>query len=176
MKKYIFIIIAIIFAFSACRKEEDNFDVFLIKKGKHRTFRNIIRCEDYISVTFKFDSSAVYEGHESGWNELFGLADDIGSQSKNSARMSWRYRNQQLEVGYVIYEKGDIKTMTLDTIQIGQEYKAAVYAKERFLFIVNDHSYYVDKEFNYGKLNYLLFPYMKDPAPHDIKILMKLDQ
>lgn len=174
MKKFLLISIIAALAFTSCRKEENGFDVFIIKEGKRHTSRRLIPCHDYISVTFKFDSSAVYDGDE-GWNELFGLADDIGSQLKNSARFSWRYRNEQLEVGYVIYEKGNIKTGLLDTLQIGQEYKAAVYVNEKYNFFINENLYQLDKEFNFGRVNYFLFPYCKEPAPHDIKILMRLD-
>ena len=180
-KGRLFTLIALIALFSCEKMEWDLGTEYIIKKDQHESIINIAPLYGGgIKGSCKFDQSAIYDlGNENqgDWNKLIGFSEDIRIH-ENSARISWRWNleNEQVELGYYCYVKGDTIKGHLKYVDIG----------EAFQFMIRDdqekQNYVIDifgtyKTVNHGQefddKKFWSYPWFggDEVAPHDIKIV-----
>tara|TARA_Y100001938_G_scaffold143057_1_gene215243 strand:- start:3379 stop:3813 length:435 start_codon:yes stop_codon:yes gene_type:complete len=135
---------------------------YLIKKGKHYSgFRFIpfFRCRE-ITIIFKFTDSCRYEYNNPQLTEQINKLFGFGAlwHHRSSVRIGWRYSPKKDNIKLYTYKyiQGVRFEKHFDTVKIGQYNKLRIKAHR---------SYWLGK---------FLFPYFggKEPAPHDIKILL----
>lgn len=176
----------LIYLFAGCKKSElgekkNEFVTYTIPEGKHRSTSKI-KIYDSEELKFKilFDSSAVYTSsdpkNQYAINKLFGFSDCDSKHHKNSARVGWRWLNNNLEIFAYCYSDSERSTLLLTTIDIGKEYDCNIKAIENnYFFTVNDKSCLIKRGCHKSKLKYYLYPYFGgiEPASHDITIKIK---
>jgi hypothetical protein len=136
---------------------------YTIKKGKHYSlnFPKLFWNKEKMKITFKFDSSAIYNipGDDmKDWNKLFGFS--RGLHHKNSVRLAWRWNNEisKIEITEYYYTNGVRKYNDTPLLSINPN---------------ETHNLEIEIENkNSCKLGYALFPFFGGnvPAPHDVTI------
>lgn len=134
--------------------------IYKIKEGSHKQIRfpKILWNKRAITLTFRFDSSAIYTtqdlSNQLDWNKLMGYS--RGYHQMNSIRLGWRWnpKTLKIELGKYSYQDGNRLMMKIDEISVGETKS-------------------IKLEFDKGcKVGYMLYPYFggNETAPHDIQI------
>ena len=181
MIRFIFVIL-ICFLFSSCQKIENDFFVYKIKEGKHRS---VTRYETIKSDELKFvaifNSSAIYESkdpvNQLDINKLYGFSDCNSHHQKNSARFGWRWNNNSLEILAYVYNDGERKYQFITTVPLDTEVNYSLkITDDSYQFFVDNSYVIMDRTSNCDVgFHYLLYPYFggDEPAPHDISISIR---
>jgi hypothetical protein len=161
-----------------CYSEDLSETLYTIKKGHHDSTPVKLEWLEKNPLRFhaKFDSSAIYSG-DGDINKLYGFSDCNSLHHENSARIGWRWSDNQLEIFAYTYAHGirsykKIKSVPLDT---WVSYSIAA-MPDRYRLCVGNEC--VDMERN-TKCNtgmyYILYPYFggNKRAPHDITIAIR---
>ena len=173
----------IVFAIS-CEPEADLYRHFTIKQGDHYASPRIVETLQSKTLTFraKFDESAIYKFEDKGFqdskNKLLGFSDCNSLHHENSARFTWQWYNNQLEIYAYCY---------VNSVRV-----------EKFIGVVNLHesnlyritltdTHYVF-QLNHGEaisiergntcdkgVYYMLWPYFGGtmPAPHNVNVYIQ---
>lgn len=158
--------------------EAGELSTFHIAKGKHESMKDFQLFDGY-SLKFKvrFDETAMYttkaKENQADINKLYGFSDCGTHHHENSARIGWRWYNQQLELHAYAYVDGKRKTEFIKAIPFDSfvECEIAVLDNE-FLFRVGDKEVKITRACTLDPGGYRLYPYFggDEVAPHDINI------
>lgn len=175
--KYLILIFIIL---TSCLKKDDNdFYIFKIKKGSHKSAYSL-KYTDKNVITFnvKFDSSSIYETidpiNQYDVNKLFGISDGK-SHIKNSARFGWRYVNNKLELMAYTHFEGIFHFEKICNIEPNKEYTCQLSLEDTYVFRIDTFEVKMPRFRNESAKNYYLYPYFggDETAPHDITIKIK---
>ena len=105
---------------------DTGFEVFTIRSGSHSS---IIRNETFEGngIAFKviFDESAIYTtqdpGNQADINKLLGFSNCLKHHQSESARVGWRWYQNELQILSYVYTEADVKFELLGTIPFNQE-------------------------------------------------------
>ncbi|WP_305982941.1 hypothetical protein [Roseivirga thermotolerans] len=183
MKNYAFILLVI--SILGCSQSIDidpdtGFEVFTIPEGSHSSiFRNEPFSGNGISVTALFDESARYTlevaSDQADINKLVGFSDCGQDHQSESARIGWRWFNDELQILAYTYREGQLNFEMMGTAKINESLSLRIK-------IATDHYEYSGDGMNTIRMprtdncesgeNYWLWPYFggNQPAPHDITI------
>lgn len=188
-------LIATISLLSACTKRSDvlvsakslshpGYNEYVIRKGNNL-------CENNSYPSFKgkgmnfsviFDSSAVYRTSEASnqmdINKLYGYSDGGTHHQENSARFGWRWNGKALDILAYCYVNGIRKSAFIGTAAIGQpgNYSLSI-GQNAYVFVFNEKKVMIERFCTTDIFDgYVLLPYFggDEPAPHDIRIHMKM--
>ncbi|MFM7021411.1 MAG: hypothetical protein ACKOXB_00420 [Flavobacteriales bacterium] len=180
MRKVIVILLLIALLLSGCDKatrNEDGYQVFVIKKGHHESFSGVQAIKDS-TLSFKviFDSSAVYSIESSkdvtDVNKLFGMTDCGVANHFNSARVGWRWLNDSLQLFAYVYANSKRTITYLTSVLIGREIPCSITAaKNKYIFNV-DGVIHEEERTCTEEDRYMLYPFFggNELAPHNISI------
>jgi hypothetical protein len=182
-----FIFVALSFLSSGCEEQADLSRVFLIKEGDHYASPRLVQSMQSNTLTFRatFNETAIYEFKESGFqdskNKLLGFSDCNSLHHENSARFAWQWYNNQLEIFAYCYVGGERFEKFIGTINLHEEnrYQLKITTQD-YVFQLNDHEPVTISRRNVCDtgIYYMLWPYFGGSlsAPHDISLLIKLEQ
>jgi len=166
--------------FSCQKMDWNNGTEYVIKKGKHESIINIASLYgDGIQSSCKFNESAIYDlenENQGDWNKLIGFSEDIRIH-ENSARISWRWNieNEQVELGYYCYVKGEVIKGHLKYVNIDEAFQFMIRDdQEKQNYVIDIYGTY--KAVHHGQKHdekkFWSYPYFggDEVAPHDIKI------
>jgi hypothetical protein len=186
-KIYIILILAIIYCYFLIKNIIDvlfpvRWKTYVIKKNKH-TSRITIAPYSYTFLKFKviFDKTSIYQTkiptNQGDINKLYGFSDCSNSHHVNSARIGWRWYNEELELFAYVYTNGNRKSKKITSVDINQEIDCQILTKEtKYIFLVNNHTVTLPRGCSkMDGIRYQLFPYFggDEKAPHNIKIKIK---
>jgi hypothetical protein len=155
---------------------------YLIKEGEHYSNNNgIVLLTNIQEIRFiaKFDSTAIYTSvnpvNQADINKLYGFSDNNSQHHDNSARIGWRWYNNQLQLHAYIYNS---------TVRSGQFIKAVGFNTDitcsiringdKYIFSVDGTTVEMPRT-SVTPSGYKLYPYFggDEVAPHDIIIQIK---
>ena len=179
MKKIIIILLllALLFSCDKAEKNENGYQVFIIKQGHHESFSAARPFKDSV-LKFKavFDSSAIYSISDtediSDVNKLFGMTDCGVANHVNSARIGWRWFRDSLQLFAYVYSNGKRTITYMTSAVIGREINCSItVAKDKYLFSINDVSF-AQQRTCYENDRFMLYPFFggNTKAPHNISI------
>ena len=176
----LFVILLVLALLTSCdkaKKNEDGYEVFVIKQGHHESFSGLIPLKDSI-LNFKaiFDSSAIYSitdtTNVTDVNKLFGMTDCGVANHFNSARIGWRWFRDSLQLFAYVYANGNRSITYMTSVRIGKEIPCSITAtKDKYIFWANNVSLVMKREC-YNNERFLLYPFFggDERAPHQITI------
>lgn len=162
---------------------DTGFEIFTISQGSHNS---IVRNEPFtgtgIKVTAIFDESAMYElevvSDQADINKLVGFSDCHQDHQSESARIGWRWYEDELQLLAYTYREGQLsfelmgavpfdKEINLQILIEGDTYK---YTGSGLKSITMERTPNCET----GE-NYWLWPYFggDQPAPHEVTIRLK---
>lgn len=158
-------------------------DLFIIKKGQHST-SHPFRGFDQNSISFdaQFFSCAKYKTadpeNQADINKLAGFSSCNTHHQENSARIGWRWFNQQLEIFAYVYDNGQRSHTFLTAVPLEEVVHYEIIRNQQgYLFKVNELETQVITSSTCSETaNYMLWPYFggDETAPHDISIKVDL--
>lgn len=179
-------IIILIFSLLGCSKNEPlnkktEFETYIIPAGKHSSISKIrVLYKEEITFAVKFDSSAIYTTvdpvNQFSTNKLYGFSDCNTIHQENSARIGWRWFNNQLEILAYCYINSERFFENVTTLEIGNEYECSIkIIDDNYQFSINGAMVNIKRGCATEHLKYCLYPYFggTEGAPHDIKIEIK---
>ena len=154
MKSIYFIFLLTLF--SGCvKKDSEGLWIFKIKKGNHRSVNKIKTINrDNIHFELLMTNSCKYEtlNPMNQWdvNKIFGFSDG-GGHKKNSARIGWRFVNNQIQLmGYTHYN-GDFYFKKIRVVNPGNYYDCRINClNDSYEFIVESDTIYMDRYWIYS--------------------------
>ena len=186
-------IVALVFI--ACQKEIDyNEPVIpsapqiqwvehIIAKGEHNSDKNVFKQVNKVEMKFmvKFNNSAIYQtvdpNNQPDINKLYGFSDNNQEHHTNSARIGWRWHNNQLELLAYIYNNTVQTDKFITAVPLNQEINCSIKAEGNlYTFKVNNTTVTMPRvSTTAGAVGYQLYPYFggDEPSPQEIKILIK---
>ena len=178
MIKYL---IPLLLMVSCVKKDSNDFWIFKIKEGKHRSTNKVKTINrDNIHFELLLTESCKYEALNpmNQWdvNKIFCFSDG-GGHKRNSARIGWRFVNNEIQLmGYTHYN-GDFYFKKICVVNPDVYYDCRINClHDRYEFIVHSDTVYMDRYLIYSNRRYLLWPYFggDEVAPHDVTIRVKL--
>lgn len=156
---------------------------FVIPKGQHYAVReDSIVWLNITALNFDviFDSSAIYKtnniANQGDINKLYGFADNDHHQT-NSARLGWRWYNNQLQLHAYVYKFKKRSSKFLKAIPFNQPVSCSIAIKGgTYIFVADEDTVALSRGPQQATAaGYKLFPYFggDETAPHDIKIKIK---
>lgn len=180
---------------SATRKgpkpSTSDFKSYTIQQGAHECDQRSIKSVSGTSMNFtvKFDSTAIYPAvitdynHAYDVNKLWGFSEGLNNQY-NSARIGWRWLNNQLELFAYVYVKGTLlrdpvsyDPPFIKTVAIGSEINCSIAVSgSNYIFTVDGNVVKTVRGSSSTKYSgYQQYPYFGGTltAPHLINIDIK---
>ena len=163
------------------KKDSEGFWIFKIKEGKHRSVNKVKTINrDNIHFELLLTNSCKYETRNpmNQWdvNKIFGFSDGDGHQ-RNSARIGWRFVNNEIQLMAYTHYNGDFYFKKICVVNPDTYYDCRINClHDRYEFIVDSDTVYMDRYWIYSNRRYLLWPYFggDEVAPHDVTIRVKL--
>ncbi len=157
------------------------FEVFTMRQGSHSS---IVRREvfDGNGIAFKviFDQSAIYtavdEQNQADIHKLLGFSNCLKHHQSESARIGWRWFNDELQLLAYVYTDADLTFQLLGSIPFDQEINLRIDIESdgyRFTGDGMTETFVArDAEGCEAGENYWLWPYFggDETAPHDIVV------
>jgi hypothetical protein len=179
--KTFFVIIVICVSMISCEPEADLSRTFLIRKGEHYSTPRLIETltSNELSFQAKFNSSAIYtfddRGLQDSKNKLMGFADCNSQHHQNSARFSWQWYNDHLEIHAYCYVDGERKEKFVGVVDLDEYHEYTIRVEEtQYVFTLdNGLPVYIERAHKCDKgIYYMLWPYFGGSlaAPHDVTI------
>jgi hypothetical protein len=187
--------VCLLFAFSSCQKTiaalKDRVgntptNVYIdhfIAKGEHSSNQNGYKpvSSSQLNFVVKFDNSAIYQtdnaSDQGDINKLYGFADNNEAHHINSARIGWRWYNNELQLFAYVYNNTVESNKFITAVPIGQEINCSIQVSgSNYVFTVNNNQVIMPRTATTLQAEgYLLYPYFggNETAPHDIHILIK---
>jgi len=169
-----------------CEPEADLYRHFVIKEGEHYASPRVVETlkSNNLSFTAKFDPSCQYlfenQGFQDSKNKLLGFADCSSLHHENSARFSWQWLHDQLEIYAYCYVNGVRVEQFVGVVAIGEENHFEIKLLDtQYVFTLNNEQPVVIERgttCNTG-VYYMLWPYFGGtlPAPHDVHLSIKMN-
>jgi len=185
-----------IFLLSSCKKAVQNVkdrfgsnapvDQFIehnIAAGAHNTDKNSYRAVNTAEMKFvvRFDNSAVYQtadpSNQADINKLYGFSDNDQEHHINSARIGWRWYNNQLQLLAYVYNNSVQSDKMIVSVPLNQDINASIKVEgSTYIFHVNGTTVTMPRASTTPvAVGYQLYPYFggDEVAPQPIKILIK---
>ena len=186
MKRLLLLVITILAV--SCNQPIDidpdsGFEVFTIPEGAHSSiFRNEPFTGIGINVTAIFDESAMYmldvTSDQADINKLVGFSDCHQDHQNESARIGWRWYEDELQILAYTYREGQLHFELMGSVPINQEIDLQIridgdtyqYSGTGLTSVTMDRTPNCET----GE-NYWLWPYFggDQPAPHVVTIKLK---
>ncbi len=163
-------------------KYQANYRAYVIKKGSNYCSPNPFRLTTKSTLRFNaiFDSSCIYKNLDSinqqDINKLYGFSDCGSQHLVNSARIGWRWYNNELQLFAFVHNDGDILPETsMGTAPIGSIINCRISCKAGiYEFEVNGLIKTLPRHCSGTYTRYMLNPYFggDEPSPQYIKIFI----
>ncbi|MBC5991645.1 hypothetical protein [Pontibacter cellulosilyticus] len=156
--------------------------VYTIKKGSHASTNSSFKTVKAQKLRFEvtFDSTAIYTSikpeNQFDINKLYGLSDCSSHHQVNSARIGWRWSNNQLELHAYTYKGGSRKSEFITSITLGKPAFCELNLDEgKYKFSVDGKQVELPRGCSGSTDAYQLYPYFggDEVAPHDITIRIR---
>ncbi len=187
MFKRTFAILSLALLVFSCGQEieidpDTGFEVFTIPSGSHNSiFRNEAFTGSGIDITVVFDESAMYTldvtSDQADINKLVGFSDCAQDHQSESARIGWRWFDDELQILGYTYREGNLSFELMGAIPLNQEVDISIrvvgdtyqFSGEGLQSITMNRT----SDCNSGE-NYWLWPYFggNQVAPQTITIKM----
>lgn len=158
------------------------YQTFTIQKGEHYCSPTLAETTVKNEVLFKavFDSSCIYKSIDAGnqldINKLYGFSDCNTSHLNNSARIGWRWYNNELQLLAFVHTNGVIQPdLIITSIAIGSVINCRITClPDKYEFEVNGILAKVERPCSSRVIAYKLYPYFggNETAPHTIRIFI----
>lgn len=138
MTKRLITLLLLSFLLVSCGDEieidpESGFEVFTIPSGAHNS---ILRNESFtgsgIDIKVIFDESAIYTldevSDQADINKLVGFSDCAQDHQSESARIGWRWFNNELQILAYTYREGDLSFELMGAIPLNEEIDLSIRA------------------------------------------------
>lgn len=170
---------------TACEPEADLYRNFYFREGEHYASPRLSESLQSNRLAFyaKFDKSCRYIFEETGFqdskNKLLGFADCNNLHHENSARFTWQWFNNQMEIFAYCYVNGERVEKFIGVVELEKENRFEILlTSEAYLFKLNDQeavSVTRGSTCDIG-LYYMLWPYFGGtlPAPHNMSLSIKM--
>ncbi len=155
---------------------------YIIKKGSNYCSPNPFRLTTKSTLRFNaiFDSTCIYKNVDSlnqkDINKLYGFSDCGSQHLVNSARVGWRWYNNELQLFAFVHNDGEILPETsMGTAPIGSIINCRITCKpDVYEFEVNGLIKTLPRHCSGAYTRYILNPYFggDEPSPQYIKILL----
>lgn len=187
-----------LFIFTACQKEIGSTDIngqpqnppapagwteHFIAKGGHNSDKNPYKpvSTPEMKFTVKFDNSAIYQcvdtNNQRDINKLYGFSDNNQEHHTNSARIGWRWYNNELQLYAYIYNNTIESDKFITVVPLNQELSCSIKADgSLYVFTVNGKQVTMPRYSTTPQaVGYQLYPYFggDEVAPHDIRIWIR---
>jgi len=147
--------------------------------GNKSGYKSINTNEMKFSV--QFDNSAMYQTanpeNQGDINKLYGFSDNNQEHHTNSARIGWRWYNNQLQLFAYVYNNTVESDRLITSVPLNQEINCSIKVQgDSYIFNVNGATVTMPRaSTTTGAVGYQLYPYFggDEVAPQDIKILIK---
>lgn len=162
---------------------ETGFETFVIQKGNQNA---VVRNEDFtfrgIQVSVIFDESAIYTfedaSDQSDINKLIGFSDCERFHQLESARIGWRWFNDELQILTYVYNDGDLSFELMGAVPLNTTINLAIAIQDNQYVFTGDGltTQTIPRASNCSEgVNYWLWPFFggNQPAPQDITIQLK---
>lgn len=185
-----------LFSLGSCKKAVENIkdrfgsnapvDQFVehnIAAGTHNTDKNGYRAVNTTEMKFvvRFDNSAVYQtvnpNNQGDINKLYGFSDNNQEHHINSARIGWRWYNNQLQLLAYVYNNSIQSDRMIASVPLNQDINASIKVEgSTYIFNVNGTVVTMPRASTTpAAVGYQLYPYFggDEVSPQNIKILIK---
>ncbi len=179
MKNLLLIISLLISFYSQAGKN----DIYLIQKGNHSAKGNNFGL--FVGKTYnaevRFDNSAIYDlgnSNQADTNKLFGFSDCFSHHQTNSARIGWRWYEDELQIIAYAYSKKKRQIKKITSVPLNEIVKMSISVLgDKYIFKVGPIGG-IELERGCSKKNaigYKLYPYFggDEVAPNDVYIFLK---
>lgn len=156
---------------------------YTIAAGSHSSDKNSYRPVTTPEMKFavKFDSSAIYQtitpANQLDINKLYGFSDNNQEHHLHSARIGWRWYNNQLELFGYVYNNAAFSYKYITSVPLNQEINCAIKVQgNSYLLTANGITISMVRGATTAQaVGYQLYPYFggDETAPHEIKIQVK---
>ncbi len=188
--------ICLLFTFTSCKKAIESIkdrvganaptNVFVdhyIAKGQnnsdHSGYKPVNATEMKFSV--KFDNSAMYKNviadNQQDINKLYGFSDNNQEHHINSARIGWRWFNNQLQLFAYVYNNSVQSNQLITSVPLNQDISCSIKVEGNiYIFNVNGTVIKMPRASTTATaVGYQLYPYFggDEVAPQDIHIWIK---
>jgi hypothetical protein len=188
-----------LFVFTACQKEigstnntngqpqtppaPGGWTEHFIAKGGHYSDKNPYKAISVSEMKFtvKFDNSAIYQtvdtNNQRDINKLYGFSDNNQEHHTNSARIGWRWYNNELQLYAYIYNNTIESDKFITAVPLNQELSCSIKTDGNlYIFTVDSKQVTMPRYSTTSQaVGYQLYPYFggDEVAPHDITIRIK---
>jgi hypothetical protein len=168
------ILLTSLLIFTGCK-----YKTYTIEKGKHyaKGLNFAVTTQKELPLMARFDSSAIYQTkdprNQGDINKLIGFSDCLEHHHKNSARLGWRWLNDELQILAYTYKNGERIRKEIKSIPLNTKVPMSIKVEgTQYRFQVEDEVVYMDRGCNGRVKGYLLYPYFggDETAPHKIEI------
>lgn len=159
-----------------------SYRTYILRKGEHYSKPNPFRLTTKSSLRFNaiFDSSCIYKTVDSinqyDINKLYGFSDCGSQHLTNSARIGWRWVNNELQLFAFVHNNGAILPETsMGSAPIGSVINCRITCKPSvYEFEVNGLVKTLPRHCYSAFTRYMLNPYFggDETAPQNIRILI----
>lgn len=189
MKKSLFLLFGFMLMV-ACNEvptvDDDGFEIFTIPAGQHSSIsRNEPFTGNGIDITAIFDESAIYTlevtSDQADINKLIGFSDCSQHHQSESARIGWRWFEDELQILAYAYLEGELHFELMGSIPLNTEIDMSIRATANSYNFsgtgLESISLTRTSNCEAGE-NYWLWPYFggDQVAPNDVKIRLKREQ
>jgi hypothetical protein len=160
----------------------NSFVTYIINTGEHYSNNNGILLMTNISemkFIAKFDSSAIYTSvipiNQADIHKLYGFSDNNTQHHDNSARIGWRWFNDELQLLGYVYNNTVRSNIFIKSVPLNTEINCSIkIIGNKYIFTVDGSSIEMPRTSTIQS-GYKLYPYFggDEVAPHTIKILIK---
>jgi hypothetical protein len=183
MKRSNLVLLILLISVCACEPSfEEQFEVFTIPENAHYSDQRHVEFLQRSSLFFKakFDETAEYvldDGFQDSKNKLLGFADCNSAHHENSARFSWQWFNNTIEIYAYCYVNGQRIEKFLGSVEKNEvaSYEIQL-SPSSYTFIFKDQKTVIPRGTTCDVGAYmLLWPYFggQKPAPHAINVYLK---
>ena len=161
----------------------NQFVTYTIAKGAHSSDKNVYKPVTTPEMKFvvKFDNSAMYQtinpSNQLDINKLFGFSDNNQEHHMHSARIGWRWYNNQLELFGYAYNGGGFSYKYITAVPLNQEIDCSIKVQgQSYVMTANGVTISMVRGATTEQgVGYQLYPYFggDEVAPHEIKIQVK---
>jgi len=151
--------------------------------GQHNSNKNEYRQINTAEMKFSvlFDSTAIYQTvaplNQLDINKLYGFSDNNQDHHTNSARIGWRWYQNQLQLFAYIYNNTVESDRLITSVPLNQEINCSIKVSgSNYIITANGVQVTMPRaSVTATAIGYQLYPYFggDETAPHDIRIRIK---
>lgn len=155
----------------------------LIAQGSHNSDKTAYRTINIPEMKFmvRFDNTAVYTtvnaNNQGDINKLYGFSDNDQDHHTNSARIGWRWYNNQLQLFAYVYNNTVQSDKLITAVALNQDINCSIrVAGNSYVFTVNGSQVTMPRAATTPQaVGYQLYPYFggDEVAPQAIRIQIK---